>query len=43
MYSADITGTDAASARKFWSEAEKKPALGMLPVDLQTLASDFLL
>ncbi|KAE8165151.1 hypothetical protein BDV40DRAFT_258820 [Aspergillus tamarii] len=27
MYSADITGTDAASARKFWSEAEKKPAL----------------
>ncbi|KAF7590918.1 hypothetical protein BBP40_002224 [Aspergillus hancockii] len=26
-HSARITGTDAASARKFWSEAEKKPAL----------------
>ncbi|KAB8261501.1 hypothetical protein BDV32DRAFT_121425 [Aspergillus pseudonomiae] len=27
MYSARITGTDATSAKKFWSEAEKKPAL----------------
>ena len=40
MYSARITGTDATSAKKFWSEAEKKPALGMFPVQFRTLVSD---
>lgn len=43
MYSARITGTDAASARKFWSEAEKKPALGIFPLEVWALVSDFLI